>query len=329
MKNQTLKWGLLSTAHINRAVMPALRSSSRNQLEAVASRELRTAQRYAKEHEIPRAHGSYEALLEDPGIDVVYISLPNHLHAEWSIKALQSGKHVLCEKPLALSVPEVDAMVQAATDSGRVLAEAFMYRHHAQTLRVQELVKSGAVGHLRLVKGAFPFTIHRSRDIRLIPETGGGSVWDVGCYPISYARMVAASEPTDVLGWHMLGESGVDESFQGMLRFDNGVRADFDCGFRSSYRTWMEIVGDEGVLTIPNAFKPGRSETLTLTKDETREAISINGEELYQGEVEDMADAILEGKQPRVSLADSRGNVAAILALLESARQVKPVRIQS
>jgi len=328
MGTRILKWGLLSTAHINRALIPVLHASSRNQLEAVASRELPTAQRYAKEHEIPRAHGSYEALLEDPEIDVVYVSLPNHLHAEWSIKALQNGKHVLCEKPLALTVAEVDAMAQAAAEAGRVLAEAFMYRHHAQTLRVQELVKSGRVGKLQLVKGAFTFMIHRSGDIRLAAETGGGSVWDVGCYPISYARMLAGSDPQDVLGWQVLGESGVDESFHGMLRFDSGAHADFDCGFRSPYRSWIEVIGDTGVLTIPNAFKPGRSETLTLTNGKSTQAIQINGGELYEGEVEDMADAILEGKTPRVDLNDSRGNVATIVALLQSARQEKPVQIR-
>jgi xylose dehydrogenase (NAD/NADP) len=327
MKSGIVKWGLLSTAHINQAVIPILHKSSRNRLEAVASRELRTAQRYAKEHEIPTAHGSYEALLEDPAIDVVYISLPNHLHAEWSIKALEHGKHVLCEKPLALTVAEVDAMTQAAEQSGRVLVEAFMYRHHAQTLRVQELVRRGAVGKVQLINGAFTFTIHRLGDIRLIPETGGGSVWDVGCYPISYARMIAASEPTDVFGWQTSGESGVDESFQGMLRFDKGVRAEFDCGFRSPVRCWMEIVGEDGVLTIPNAFKPGRSETITLTKNDSRQTIQIDANELYEGEVEDMADAILEGKRPRVTLKDSRGNAATIVALLDSARLGVPIQM--
>jgi xylose dehydrogenase (NAD/NADP) len=328
VESRILKWGLLSTAHINHALIPILHNSSRNRLEAVASRELTTATRYARENEIPRAHGSYQAMLEDPQIDVVYISLPNHLHAEWSIKALHHGKHVLCEKPLALTVQEVDAMAQAAADSGKILAEAFMYRHHAQTLRVQEMVQDGAVGNLQLVNGAFTFTIHRSGDIRLIPEAGGGSVWDVGCYPISYARMLAASQLADVFGWQVLGESGVDESFQGMLRFENGVRADFDCGFRSETRSWIEIVGDEGSLTIPNAFKPNRRETLTLTHRGSSQAVHIEGEELYRGEVEDMADAILEGKPPRVSLKDSRGNVAAIIALLQSAQQEALVRIR-
>jgi xylose dehydrogenase (NAD/NADP) len=328
MTSRILRWGLLSTAHINEALIPILHRSSGHSLEAVASRELATARRYAEKHEIPTAHGSYEALLEDPDIDVVYVSLPNHLHAEWSIKALQSGKHVLCEKPLALTVTEVDSMAQASAETGRVLAEAFMYRHHAQTLRVQELVRNRVVGNLQLVKGAFTFTIHRSGDIRLIPETGGGSVWDVGCYPISYARMLAGADPAEVFGWQTLGQGGVDESFQGMLRFDNGVRADFDCGFRSPVRSFIEIVGDEGVLRTPNAFKPGAREAIMLSKDGSSRDIQIDGEDLYQGEVDDMADAILKGKPPRVSLKDSRGNVATIVALLQSAGQGRPVPIQ-
>src|SRR5512145_3147852 len=146
MANKVLQWGLLSTARINRALITPLRASNRNQLLAVASRTQESAEKYAREWKIPRAHGSYEALLADPEIDVIYISLPNHLHAPWTIKAVEAGKHVLCEKPLALSVEEVDAVRSAARRHGRVVAEAFMYRHHPQTLKVQELVKNGSLG---------------------------------------------------------------------------------------------------------------------------------------------------------------------------------------
>ena len=152
MANKVLNWGLLSTARINRALIPPLRASKRNQLLAVASRAQASADNYAKEWKIPRAHGSYEALLADPEIDVVYISLPNHLHAPWTIKAVEAGKHVLCEKPLALMVDEVDAVQTAARKHGRVVMEAFMYRHHQQTLKVQEIVKSGSLGTLKLIR---------------------------------------------------------------------------------------------------------------------------------------------------------------------------------
>src|SRR5512147_3048618 len=154
-----LNWGLLSTAQINSALIRPLNASPRTRLLAVASRSQSSADAYAREWKIPRAHGSYEALLADPEIDVIYNSLPNHLHAEWTIKAVVAGKHVLCEKPLALSVAEVDAMEAAAQKHGRVVAEAFMYRHHPQTLKVQELVKSGSLGTLKLIHGSFSFVL--------------------------------------------------------------------------------------------------------------------------------------------------------------------------
>ena len=176
-----LNWGLLSTARINRALIKPLNASKRTRLLAVASRSQSSAEAYAREWKIPRAHGSYEALLNDPEIDVIYNSLPNHLHTEWTIKALRAGKHVLCEKPIALTLAELDAMSQAAQETGKVLAEAFMYRHHAQTLKVKEIVDGGELGRIQLIKGAFTFTLTHEDDIRLNQETGGGSIWDVGC----------------------------------------------------------------------------------------------------------------------------------------------------
>ncbi len=183
MDHPPLRWGLLGTARINRMVIPPLRASAGNRLLAVASRDLARATGYAKEWGIERAHGAYEALLADPEIDAVYIPLPNHLHAEWTIRAARAGKHVLCEKPLALTVAEVDAMGAAARESGVVLAEAFMYRHHPQTLKVKELVDAGAIGPVRFVRGTFSFPLTRPDDVRLRPEWGGGCLWDVGCYP--------------------------------------------------------------------------------------------------------------------------------------------------
>ncbi len=191
MTDKILNWGLLSTANINRALIPPLQVSKRNHLLAVGSRSQDSAEKYAKQWKIERAHGSYEAMLADPDIEVIYNSLPNHMHAEWTIKAVEAGKHVLCEKPIALSVEEVDAMQAAARKHGRVVAEAFMYRHHPQTLKVQQLVKSGSLGTLKLIRASFGFFLDRAEDIRIQPEMGGGSIWDVGCYPISYARIVA------------------------------------------------------------------------------------------------------------------------------------------
>jgi len=327
MTNKILNWGLLSTARINRALIQPLQVSKRNHLLAVASRSQANADAYAKEQKITRAYGSYEALLADPEIDVIYNSLPNHLHAEWTIKAVEAGKHVLCEKPLALTVAEVDAIHAAAHKHGRVVAEAFMYRHHPQTLKVQELVKSGSIGILKLIRGSFSFILSREEDIRLLdPAMGGGSIWDVGCYPISYARTVVGENPLEVFGWQVTGKTGIDETFVGQMRFAGDVHAQFDSSFVIPFHSFMEIVGSEGTLSIPEPFKPDANERIFLTRDEKTETIKIKGQELYLGEVEDMADAILLGHDSRVSLHDSRTNVAVINALLESARVGKPVK---
>src|SRR5689334_5476053 len=178
MADKILNWGLISTANINAALITPLRASARNRLTAVASRTQAKADAYAKQWGIDKAYGTYDALLADPDIDVIYNPLPNHLHAEWTIKAMEAGKHVLCEKPLALNVDEVDAIQAAAQKHGRVVAEAFMYRHHPQTLKVQELVKSGSLGTLKLIRGSFSFVLTHEGDVRLNPEWGGGSIWD-------------------------------------------------------------------------------------------------------------------------------------------------------
>ena len=327
MTNKVLHWGLLSTAHINNALIPPLRASQRNRLLAVASRSRQNADTYAQEKKIGRAYGSYEALLADPEIDVIYNSLPNHLHAEWTIKAVEAGKHVLCEKPLALSVEEVDTVQAAARRHGRVVAEAFMYRHHPQTLKVQELVKAGSLGTVKLIRGAFSYVLSRQGDVRLNPEWGGGSIWDVGCYPISYARSVLGEDPLEVFGQQVIGPTGIDDTFVGQMRFADDVLMQFDSSFIVAFRAFMEIVGKEGTLSIPNPYKPNEKEAIYLTRDRDgkTQTIKIKGQELYLGEVEDMADAILLGKEPRISLEDSRANVRTIAALLESARTGKPV----
>lgn len=327
MTNKVLHWGLLSTARINRALIPPLRVSKRNQLLAVASRTQESADTYAREWKIPRAHGSYEALLADPEIDVVYISLPNHLHAPWTIKAVEAGKHVLCEKPLALSAEEVDEVQAAARRHGRVVMEAFMYRHHPQTLKVQELVKSGSLGEVKLIRGSFSFVLSREGDVRLDPAMGGGSIWDIGCYPISYARSVLGENPLEVFGWQVIGPTGIDDTFVGQMRFANDAIAQFDSSFVIPFHAFMEIVGSEGTLNIPRPFKPEPDEKIYLTRGDKTETMKIKGHELYLGEVENMADAILLGQEPRISLDDSRANVAVISALLESARAGKPVQV--
>jgi len=327
MTDRVLRWGLLGTARINRMVIPPLRVSEGNRLVAVASRETAKAVAYAREWGIERAHGSYDALLSDPGIDAVYIPLPNHLHAEWTIRAARAGKHVLCEKPLALTVSEVDAMEAAARESGVVLAEAFMYRHHPQTLKVKQLVDSGAIGAVRFVRGTFTFPLERPDDVRLRPEWGGGCLWDVGCYPLSFTRYLLGAEPVEVYGSQVLGSSGIDETFAGQLVFPGGVLAQIDAGFRSPFRAELEIAGTTGTIRVRHPWKPEPDQPILLTQGEQTTALAVAECDRYLLEIEDLAEAVVGGRPSRVSLAESRGNVATIVALLESAREDRPVRL--
>jgi predicted dehydrogenase len=321
-----LRWGLLGTARINRALIPPLRTSRRNRLLAVASRDGERSRGYARQWGIERAHGSYEELLADPEVDVVYLPLPNHLHAEWSARALRMGKHVLCEKPLALSVAEVDDMAAAARESGRVLAEAFMYRHHPQTLAVQRLVDEGAIGDVRFIRGSFSYPQSRPDDVRLEASMGGGSLWDVGCYPVSFARALLGREPLEVFGSWTIGPTGVDETFAAQLVFPGDVLVHVDCGFRSPLRTAVEIVGTEGTVRVPNAWKPSPRQPLRLEKGSGSSIVEVAPAESYRLEVDDLAESVLDGRPCRISLADSRANTAVLVALLESARTGQPVR---
>jgi predicted dehydrogenase len=317
----------LGTARINRAIIPPLRASRRNELVGVASRTVVKAESYARQWQIGRAFASYEAMLADPDIDVVYVPLPNSLHAPWTLAAIEAGKHVLCEKPLVTNVADLEKVRLAAEAKGVVVAEAFMYRHHPQTMLVRELLDGGAIGELRLIRGAFSFTLTNPSDVRLQPELDGGALWDVGCYPVSYSRFVAGSEPVEVFGWQQTGPTGVDTLFAGQLRFPNGVLAQLDCGFSVPFRAAMEFIGSAGRLLVDDPYKPGLLGSIELWRGDEMETVDVTGEELYQGEVEDMADAILDGKRPRVSLDESRGNVATLAALYRSAAEGRPIAL--
>jgi predicted dehydrogenase len=326
MPQTRFRWGLLGTARINRAIIPPLRASARHALVAVASRDPARAAAYAREWEIPRAHASYQALLDDPEIDAIYNPLPNALHASWTIRAARAGKHVLCEKPLATTVADVDAVAEAAAAAGVVVTEAFMYRHHPQTLRLQALVGDGAIGVVQLVRSAFTFVLTRTEDARWDPAMGGGSLWDVGCYPVSMSRLLAGTEPHEVFGRSRLAAGGVDEAFTGQMVL-GGIVAQFDCGFRAQFRTHLEVVGTEGVITVPAPFKPGPGARLFVSRGDDTQAVAVEDQPLYIGELDDLADAAAGRRGPRVTLADSRGTIATIVALYESARTGVPVAV--
>ncbi len=324
-----VRWGLLSTANINKAVIPAIRSSPRGELAAVASRAERQAKQYAGRWEIPHSYGSYEAMLASDEIDAVYISLPNHLHAEWCIRAMEYGKHVLCEKPLALSLEEVDRMEAASRITGRVVAEAFMYLHHPQTRLAREIAQRGDLGELCVVRGVFNFAMGSRDNVRLVPEYGGGCLWDVGVYPLSFAQSIYGSAPLRVFGEQWLGASGVDETFAGQMAYAGGGLAQISSAFRSPWYTYVEIIGTEGRLTLNRPFVrlDQGAEMVLHPKDGEAQAIPVPEQYLYLGEVEDLHDAILEGKPPRLPLAESREHVRTVLALYESARAGRVVRM--
>jgi D-xylose 1-dehydrogenase (NADP+, D-xylono-1,5-lactone-forming) len=321
------RWGIVSTARINRAFIPGVRATAGAELVAVASRDGERARAFAAEWEIPDALASYAELIARDDIDAVYIPVPNHLHAPLTIEAADAGKHVLCEKPLALSVDEVAAVHDAAKRNGVVVAEAFMYRSHPQTLRIQELIAAGRIGTVQLVHSGFSFVLDRQGDVRFDPAMGGGALWDVGCYPVSFARAVIGQEPVEALGWQRTGETGVDLSFTGMLRFPGGAVAQIDAGFESPYRSSAEIVGTEGVISVPRPFRPDiPAEIFIGPAGDQLEPVVIDAPgELARFEIEDLMAAARGDRGPRVTLADSRGTVAALVALYLSATSERAV----
>lgn len=323
-----VRWGLLGTAHINRRVIPAMRGARRSLLAAVASRDAARADTYAHEWNIPAAHGSYDALLRDRGVDAVYIPLPNALHVEWTLRALDAGKHVLCEKPLAPGGDEVDRIEAVARDRRRVAAEAFMYRHEPLTAAVQAYLASGGIGTPCTLSAAFTFERTRSPDIRLDRTLGGGSLWDIGCYAVSIARLIAGEEPVQATGFAAMGTTGIDESFTGLLQFPGGLVAAVHSSFRAAYRTALEVTGSRGTLRVANPFKPGVREYIDVEREDGRERIAVEGSPLlFLRQIEDFVAAVLDERPPAVSLRESRGNAAALSALHEAARTGQVVQL--
>jgi xylose dehydrogenase (NAD/NADP) len=324
-----IRWGLLSTANINRRLIPAIRAASRGELVAVASRDKAKAEAYSAKWGIPRAFGDYQSMLDSGDIDAVYISLPNHLHAEWTVRSLQAGVHVLCEKPFAITLDEVDRMIAASRQTGCVLAEAFMYRHHPQTKIVGEWVRSGKLGEIRLVRGVFNFAMSKGDNIRLAPEYGGGCLWDVGVYPLSFAQFVYGGPPILVSGMQQLGKSGIDETFVGQMRYSGDRLAQITSSFVTPLYTLMEIIGEEGCLVLNKPFTGMDEERKLLfyPQQGDMQEIAVPEKELYLGEVEDMHAAILDGVPNYLSLQETRDHVRTTLGLYESARQAQYIEL--
>ena len=321
-----VRWGILSTATINRRVLPELRSLKDVEIVAVASRAQDAADAFAAENGIPRAHGSYDALLEDPDVEAIYNPLPNGLHVEWSVRALEAGKHVLCEKPLDRRPAAVERAFDAAQRNGLILMEAFMWRHHPQTARAVELVAEGAIGELRAVRASFGFTLADAGDVRAQGHLDGGSLMDVGCYCISAARRFAG-EPEVAIGRQLPGLSGVDVRFAALLVFAGPVFAHFDCGFDVPPDSGLEVVGSAGTLRILTPFlitEPG----IELDRHGAVERLDVEPAGAYERQFQNMSAAVRGDAQPLLGREDALGQARTIDALYRSAeRNGEPVAL--
>jgi predicted dehydrogenase len=320
-----VKWGIISTADINRKVIPGAHASPKVELVGVASRDQARADEYAKTWEIERAYGSYEALLADAEIEAVYISLPNAMHCEWSIKALEAGKHVLCEKPLSRDIDQVEAAFDAAARTDRLLSEAFMYRHNPQAKRAKELVDEGAIGELRLIRSAFSYSLYDEENIRLRTDLEGGALMDVGCYNVSGSRLFGG-EPEKAHGEAWFGPSGTDWVFGGTLRFPGNVIALFDCGTAMPERDELEAIGSEGSLFLDDPWHCN-APVIELRRGGKAERIEIELVDSYRLELENLSDAIRGEGELLLGRADAVGQARALAALHESATNGTPVSL--
>ena len=320
-----MRLGLLSTARINNAILTAAQGTDRVDVVAVGSRDGAKAQAYAAEHRLERSHGSYEALLEDPEVDGVYISLPNSLHHAWTMRALAAGKHVLCEKPYSRSPAEVEEAFDAADAAGLVLAEAFMYRHNPQTVLARELVESGRIGRLRAVNATFSFPLADQSNVRMIADLDGGALMDLGCYCISGSRLLAG-EPERVFGEQTVSESGVDVAFHGTLRFPHDVVAQIDASFVAQNRQRLEVVGEEGTLVLATPWRvddPG----IVVRRSDGDVLMDVPLVDSYTLELEDFAAAAAGEKESLLGRADALAQARTIDALYRSAEAGEPVTL--
>lgn len=319
------RWGIISTARINQRVLAAAKASDEVEVIAVASRERKRAEAYAREHGLERAYGSYEELLADPYLDAVYISLPNSLHVEWAIRALQAGKSVLCEKPLSRREADVAALFATAERTGRLCMEAFMWRHNPQTKQLAGLIADGAIGELRLIRAAFSFTLTDLADARMLPGLDGGALMDVGCYPVSAVRLLAG-EPRRLTAQQIVGSTGVDVRFVASLLFAEGVLAQLDGALDLPNRSELEAVGSEGFISVSDPWHchaPG----LTLQRGPEIERFVLAPEDSYRLELENMSAAIRGAGEPLLGRADALGQARTIEALYQSAESGEAIEL--
>jgi D-xylose 1-dehydrogenase (NADP+, D-xylono-1,5-lactone-forming) len=314
-----IRWGILGTGDINRKLLRGARRSDAVEVVAVASRDPQRAAAYALEHAIPRGYGSYEAMLDDPGIDAVYISVPNSLHHPWTMAALDAGKHVLCEKPYTRRPAEVTEAFDAADRAGLVLSEAFMWRHTRQTQHLLELLPR--IGPLQTIRATFSFVLENPDNIRLRADLDGGSLMDVGCYCVSGSRLLAGEEPATVFAYQDVGPSGVDVRLSGLLRFPGGVVAEFTSAFTTDHEG-LEAIGTAGSIRLPDPWH-NVSGVFYLNDEEIR----LDPGNPYQDELENVSAAIRGETDPRLGRDDALGQARTIAALYDSASTGAEVRL--
>jgi xylose dehydrogenase (NAD/NADP) len=330
-----VKWGVLGNANIARVcVIPAIQKSRNGLVHALATRQPERARQLATEHGIERVYAGYDALLSDPEIEAVYIPLPNHLHHTWTLRALEAGKHVLCEKPLACNAQEAAEMAHAGQAAGLLLMEAFMYRFHPRTKRIKEMVAEGVIGTPCFVRAAFCYHIGEAlltncEVARLRPEMGGGALLDVGCYSVSLARWLLSEEPEQVQAQAVYHSSGVDVHFVGGLRFPNDALATVEASFISGLQQTYSIVGSEGAIELPHdAFIPSEKDAVFTHRginDEAGQVHTTQGADEYQLMVEHFSDAVSGETQLDLPPEESVGNMRVLDGLAEAARSGKTV----
>jgi D-xylose 1-dehydrogenase (NADP+, D-xylono-1,5-lactone-forming) len=317
--NQPLRLGLLSTAKITGAIIGGARVADGAEVVAVASRDRARGEAFAAENEIGRAHGSYDDLLADEDVEAVYVPLPNSLHLPWTVRALEAGKHVLCEKPLSRRVADVEQAFDVAERTGRLLMEGFMWRYHPATELVQRLIASGEIGALRVVRAAFGFSLDPGADnVRWSGELEGGALMDVGCYCVSALRLLAG-EPTRVSAERVDGGSGVDARMAGVLRFGGDVLGTFDCAFDVPYRAGIEVVGETGTIVSLDPWHGGSPAVRILRPDVDPVDLPVEAANPYGRELDDFARAVREGGSPRLGREDAVGQARVIEALYRAA----------
>ncbi len=321
MAERNIQWGVLGCANFARErAIPAMQLAEGVEIAGIASRSLDKARTFAAEFGIPKIYGSYEEMLADPDIEAVYNPLPNGLHAEWTIKALEAGKHVLCEKPFAATVAESEAVADSARRTGKLVMEAFMWRFHPMHLRVCELIQENAIGKVRLVNSAFTFVLARGENVRLDPKMAGGGLMDVGVYCVSAARFLFGSEPHHVMCRADIDpEYNVDMLACGMLEFENGY-ATFDTGFTVPFRCEYEVVGETGRIIVPNAFLPTQQPLIIIERDGKRDRELFPAPNQWSLEFEHLSDCIANNSPLNYDAVDAVKQQKVMNALLDAVR---------